>query len=314
MSLNVNTGHPRLTWGTRALWSALDPLLPGIAVEVMAQAESTNTLLSERARASAGSLRQRAADPAAGTAAELDGAPPAPRALDFQPCLLVAEQQLRGRGRMGRTWQSFVGSSLTFSLALPLAPVNWSGLSLAVGLCLAEALDPTEDGQPPRLRLKWPNDLMLDDAAAPMGGRKCGGILIETVQVGDKRMCIVGVGLNVRQLRVEDPSSGFACLQEIQPAATAPGTLARIAPPLVRCLQRFEAEGFAAFADRYATRDLLSGRHVHASVNEGLSGVAEGVDEQGGLRLLCDDGRRVTISSGEVSVRPAGSAHPGKSE
>ena len=65
------------------------------------------------------------------------------RSMDTQPCLLVAEQQLRGRGRVGRSWQSRAGASLTFSLALPLSPVDWSGRSLAVGVALAGALEPS---------------------------------------------------------------------------------------------------------------------------------------------------------------------------
>ena len=114
----------------------------------------------------------------------------------MQPCLLVAEEQTRGRGRLGRGWIASAGASLTFSLALPLAPEEWSGLSLAVGLALAEALDPmVQPGAPPRIGLKWPNDLWLVDG--PGRGRKLGGILIETVSVGHRRMCVLGVGLNV---------------------------------------------------------------------------------------------------------------------
>ena len=82
----------------------------------------------------------------------------------------MAEQQTAGRGRQGKAWWSEAGASLTFSLGLPLAPGDWSGLSLAVGLALADALDPlpgaglaSPAGPPPRLGLKWPNDLILLD-------------------------------------------------------------------------------------------------------------------------------------------------------
>ena len=54
----------------------------------------------------------------------------------FAPCLLVAERQTAGRGRLGRHWQSSVGDSLTFSFAVPMARPDWSGLSLAVGVAL----------------------------------------------------------------------------------------------------------------------------------------------------------------------------------
>src|SRR5436305_15350183 len=89
------------------------------------------------------------------------------RAADLQPCLLVAEHQTHGHGRNGRVWQAAPGASLTFSLALPLAPKDWSGLSLAVGVALAQALDPPQAGaaasDAPRIGVKWPNDLWLPD-------------------------------------------------------------------------------------------------------------------------------------------------------
>ena len=71
------------------------------------------------------------------------------RAGDTQPCLLVAEHQTLGRGRQGRSWLAHAGASLTFSLGLPLAPRDWSGLSLAVGVALADALEAPEPGAQP---------------------------------------------------------------------------------------------------------------------------------------------------------------------
>ena len=69
---------------------------------------------------------------------------------------------------------------------------------------------------PARIGLKWPNDLWLLDG--PGRGRKLGGVLIETVAVGERRMSVVGVGLNVLPQPVAlDLSSGYACLQELQP-------------------------------------------------------------------------------------------------
>ena len=99
------------------------------------------------------------------------------RAGQLDPILLVAERQTAGRGRLGRTWVSAASSgqepiaSLTFSLGIALEPQDWSGLSLAVGLSLAQSLHPA-------LQLKWPNDVWWKD-------RKLAGILIETASVGE---------------------------------------------------------------------------------------------------------------------------------
>ena len=301
---------PHLHWGAEALWQGLEPLLPGISVEVVARTESTNTRLLDRARQSSGQRDSPVTRPGElDTAHAPERTPLGRRVVDVQPCLLVAEHQTRGRGRLGRDWVSSAGASLTFSLSLPLAPVQWGGLSLAVGLALAQALDPAD---PPRIGqkagveptalhigLKWPNDLWLIDG--PGRGRKLGGILIETVSVGERRMCVVGVGLNVLPQAIEGLAHGYACLQEIDHEASAPAALARVALPLVKALLRFENDGFAPLVAAYAQRDLLRGQAVVTTLPEVPQGVAEGVDEQGALRVRSDGLHRVV--SGEVSVR-----------
>ena len=266
-----------MDWGVDALRQQLEPLLPGLSIEVLPEVGSTNTLLVERAR------------------------------TDRAPCLLVAEAQTAGRGRLGRAWVSAPRASLTFSIALPLAPRSWSGLSLAVGLAVADALEPAP-ASPPKVGLKWPNDLWLDD-------RKLGGILIETVVHGNERIVVAGIGLNLRRQAIE----GTASLDEIDAGAAAPVVLASIALPLVRALLDFQAHGFEAVAAAYAKRDVLRGHAVRttaAGAVAGLTGVAEGVDSDGALCVRSSGGGGAgagagsstalhRVVSGEVSVRLA---------
>lgn len=265
-----------LNWGATALERQLQRRAPGLRVEVQASLPSTSTTLLERLR--------RAANP--------------------QPCLLVAEQQTQGRGRLGREWRSAAGASLTFSLALALAPRDWAGLSLAVGMALADALDAAE---PPRIGLKWPNDLWLIEG--PGRGRKLGGILIETLSVGAQRLCVAGVGLNVLPQPAQGLTHGYACLQEMDTTASCPRVLVQVAMPLLQALQRFEAESFAPRAGAYARRDLLLGHAVQTTLPELPVGVAEGVDERGALRVR--HGALHHVVSGEVSVRLQAAAVPG---
>ena len=307
--LPAPAGRP-LAWDAERLWQQLQPLLPGVTVEVVARCESTNTALLDRARESSGWPDQPITAPGALDALQaLPAVPHGRRAGDTQPCLLVAEQQTHGRGRQGRPWQSQAGASLTFSLSLPLAPADWSGLSLAVGAALADALDPPDAGRAPRIGLKWPNDLWLVDA--PGQGRKLGGILIETVAVGRNRMAVVGVGLNVAPQPVHDLASGYACLRELDVRATAPAALHRVVPPLALGLRRYEREGFAAFADAYARRDLLCGWPVKTTSPGAAEGIALGVRANGALRVRSPDGRLHEITSGEVSVRPSTTGREG---
>lgn len=309
-----------LAWGAEALWEALSPVLPGISVEVVASLGSTNTTLLERARAD---VRDQVPAAQAGVALvrrSVESAAFGRRAVDWQPCLLVAEQQTAGRGRLGREWHAEPGASLCFSLALPMAPADWSGLSLAVGVALAEALDPATG--PTRLALKWPNDLwLLNEGAAGSAevapGRKLGGVLIETVSTGERRLAVVGVGLNIQPLaggRQMEWSSGAASLDEFRPGITAPQALAAVAVPLVTALQRFEREGFAPFAAAFQARDLLLGRAVTTTQANAAAGIARGVGDDGQLHIETAQGT-VLLHSGEVSVRPAGPAPaPGRPE
>jgi BirA family biotin operon repressor/biotin-[acetyl-CoA-carboxylase] ligase len=294
-------------WGAEALWEQLVPLLPGLSVEVVRRTPSTNTALLERARAAP---ERRDATDEAGVIVRrsVESVAFGRRAVDLQPCLLVAEQQTGGRGRQGRPWHSTAGASLTFSLGLALAASDWSGLSLAVGVALCEALEPAP-AHAPRIGLKWPNDLWLMDGppGGPTSGRKLGGILIETVLAGAQRLVVVGVGLNVQPFDAGDTGTGFAALQELDPAATAPATLARVARPLVLALQQFEREGFAAFAQRFAARDILRDRPVRTTLATAPEGTARGVSPQGALLVQTPAGI-VSLASGEVSVRPAGNA------
>lgn len=254
------------------IWQAVAPLLPDFTVEVVPRIDSTNSELMRRAR----NGRQ-------------------------EPVLLVAEEQTAGRGRVGKGWHSRPGQSLTFSLGLPLAPADWSGLSLAVGVSLAGSVDP-------QVRLKWPNDLWWQQ-------RKLGGILVETASTGAPdapRTLVVGVGLNVNRPDASAVATGpvtAGAMAPVPPAGvaellmgiTAGELLERVAAPLVHDLKLFEARGFEAFLERFAARDALQGLAVQLS--DGTQGVAGGVSPLGALRVHTDAGWR-EVSSAEVSVRP----------
>ncbi|MFN3570429.1 MAG: biotin--[acetyl-CoA-carboxylase] ligase [Polaromonas sp.] len=270
-----------IRWPAEAIWEAVAPVLPGFTVEVLPTVDSTNTELMRRFRA---------AGPSAA-----------------EPVLLVAEQQSAGRGRMGRAWQSRAGDSLTFSLGMALQPADWSGLSLAVGISIAESLQPAlpAAGQP-RIRLKWPNDLWLADARDE---RKLAGILVETASWGELRYVVIGVGINVRALTLDpapvaagQPAAlAAAALQDMLPGVDVAQTLARVAAPLVQAVQAFGLFGFAPFQARFAARDALAGRAVQLS--DGTEGMAHGVGENGALLVHTAAGMK-EITSSEVSVRP----------
>jgi len=269
------TGRPLeasapIRWPAESIWEAVSPLLAGFTVEVLTEIDSTNTELMRRARAG-----------------------------QVDPVLLVAERQTAGRGRLGRQWFSGndagVGAfppSLMFSLGLPLTPQDWSGLSLAVGLSIVESLHPD-------LQLKWPNDVWWQS-------RKLAGILIETASLGDVRFAVVGVGVNISPQDGRGLSTPPASLSELLPGTDAPATLQRVVEPLVRAIQRFEAQGFSELRTAFQARDLLCGNTVQCS--DGMTGIARGVDDDGALLVHTENGLK-RITSAEVSVRPASFAN-----
>ncbi|VTU39018.1 Bifunctional protein BirA [Variovorax sp. PBL-H6] len=257
-------------WFEEEIATAVSPLLPGLTVEVVDEIDSTSTELMRRAR------EGRA-----------------------QPVLLIARRQTAGRGRMGRPWQSAQDArepaSLTFSLGLPLLPRDWSGLSLAVGVSVAESLDPSNQA---RVALKWPNDLWVED-------RKLGGILIETALPQDgtaERYLVIGVGINIGAREAAGMSVAPAWISQWRPQATAPQLLREIVPPLVAHVLLFGERGFVPFAERFAARDALRGREVQLS--DGSAGQCAGVGWGGELLVQTPSGMK-TITSAEVSVRPA---------
>ena len=281
----------RPNWGAESLWQSLEPLLPGLSIEVVERLDSTNSELVERLRRAA-----RVAAPQDGR----DGR--SGRSDDLLPQLLVATHQTAGRGRLGRRWHATPGASLTFSLALPLRRADWSGLSLAVGLAVVQAFEPAPAAAVARLGLKWPNDVMLREAGGI--GRKLGGILIESVAVGEHKVAVVGIGLNVQAQRIADPDIPLATLNELLPEATAQSALGQLLPALVAALVAFDREGFAPNVAAYAARDVLQGLPLRTTDVLAPEGVGDGVDADGALRLQAD-GQTRRVISGEVSVRLA---------
>ena len=288
----MTLSHTPILWPAETIWQAVEPHLPGFTVEVLPAIDSSNTELLRRFKS---------------------GRP--------EPTLLVAEQQTAGRGRLGRQWHSQRGDSLTFSLGLALQPADWSGLSLAVGVSLADSLDPAmapEAHSGPHIGLKWPNDLWL---CSPEGERKLAGILVETASWEGQRYVVIGVGINISAAALAAvtgapgaPSGHLsspnvspmlpAALQELVPGIDAAGALLRVVAPLVQTVQAFAQFGFAPFQARFARRDVLAGRSV--TVFEGknkLEGDAHSVGANGALLVHTADGMK-EITSSEVSVRP----------
>jgi BirA family biotin operon repressor/biotin-[acetyl-CoA-carboxylase] ligase len=248
---------------------------PRFSVEVIEIADSTNTLLLERAAA-------RARD---GT-------------------VLIAEWQRRGRGRMDRAWHAALGSAITFSLLwrFSTGASALAGLSLAVGVALTRALSKLGV---PGVQLKWPNDVLWRD-------RKLAGVLIE--MQGDAlgpSTVVIGIGVNVRlsdalRDRIDQPVADLetACGEVVDRNVAVGFILAELAA----VLDTFSSAGFAPFRDEWVAKHAFEGKHVNVTVPGGRdhAGVVRGVDDDGAL-LLETGGATRRFHSAELSVRKASS-------
>lgn len=275
--MTLATSDASLRTHAESLWVHLSAQLPQLSIEILPTVDSTNTRLMQQARAGL-----------------------------TEPTVVVAEVQTAGRGRMGKAWHTDAHQALTFSFGLPLAPHDWSGLSLVVGLSLARSLHP-------ELRLKWPNDLWWHQ-------RKVGGVLVETANIADRpeRFVVIGVGLNLQTPNTQAwPSDAATTLAPQAPAGLSEvlaevlgrdadlvsrgQLLTMVLPNLVEDVLRFEREGFAAFAAAFAQRDALTGRSV--ALSDGQHGTAQGVNAQGGLQVQTEQGM-ICVTRSTVSVRP----------
>lgn len=220
--------------------------------------------------------------------------------------LVIAEQQIAGKGRMGRSWIADTGKNLTFSLILrPDLPAHRLGLvTLTAGTAVArsiQALLPAFD-----VRIKWPNDILID-------GRKCCGMLLESAigQSGGGHVdaVILGIGLNVNQdtfppdLNVPATSLLLAAGRLFPRAPLLASLLSQIEIYYDRLLDGDE-EGirseYTAILDRRGERITLR----HTRNDEVVTGLLLGIADDGALRLETGDGVR-TFYAGDVTSHGA---------
>ena len=211
--------------------------------------------------------------------------------------LIVADEQLFGRGRLGRSWHSAAGAGLYFSLLLrpSTAPARSTALTLACGLGVARSVGETCGV---RCDLRWPNDVMLS-------ARKCAGVLVEMAAEGDRvEHVIVGVGVNVNQ---------EAFPPELEPIATSlrletgcewarEPLLEAIVGRIERYYSMFLERGTPAIVEAFSRASSYArGKRVRVEgLDERLTGVTAGLDATGLLLLRTDKGETVPVVAGSV--------------
>jgi BirA family biotin operon repressor/biotin-[acetyl-CoA-carboxylase] ligase len=210
------------------------------------------------------------------------------------PLWVTAGEQTAGRGRRGRAWVSEPGNLYaTLLLTDPAPPAAAASLGFVVALGLREALLALHPALADRLKLKWPNDVMLD-------GRKLSGILIEGQGSAPLHLAI-GIGVNVAHHPADTPypvtslaASGLATAPDALWAALDAALMARLA-------QWNHGAGLPAILDDWRRLALGLGGPITVRLAERtLEGRFMGLDSTGCLVLETEGGRRETIAAGDV--------------
>jgi BirA family biotin operon repressor/biotin-[acetyl-CoA-carboxylase] ligase len=225
--------------------------------------------------------------------------------------VILADEQIAGRGRQGRSWAAPPGSSLLLSLLLRphwLNPTDTFAITMMAGVALCEAVEKTA---PLVATLKWPNDLMLPaSAGAPPSTHKAAGILSEfDLEGGLLSWVVVGMGVNVdwspsgvvdgHDLALVATSLSAAAGRPVSRVALLRALLERLDARYHDLRQGRREELFAAWRGRLATL----GQQVVVRMPRGeLSGVAEGVELSGALLLRDEQGALHTVLAGDIGA------------
>lgn len=215
----------------------------------------------------------------------------------------VADEQTAGRGRGGHTWHSTAGDGLYVSaLITPPIPMNMAmWIPLATGLAAQAAISEVAGLS---VDIRWPNDLLLNR-------KKCGGILVESAaNAADSmlRYAVVGIGINLNHA---------AFPPEIEPLATSllkeGGATVSRDDLLISLLWSLDEEirllirqyrgvhNGRGLLERFTVSSTwVKGKRVHVDEDGGYTGITDGLDSRGFLRIRCKDGTARTVLSGGV--------------
>lgn len=225
-------------------------------------------------------------------------------------CLVVADQQTQGRGRLGRRWVTHPGAALAFSLVMRPTPgeIESLGFFSPLGaLAICQALEERLGLKP---QIKWPNDVLLER-------RKAAGILVEAAWSGQQLQgIVVGIGLNIKPEAVPPADQLLFPAISVEEAASLQGSPRNIARwDLLRSILqalffwrgRLSQEGFRqaweerlAFRQEWVRIETASGQPGSTAI----TGQIIGIDASGNLLLMNAAGQITPVAVGDVHLRP----------
>lgn len=219
---------------------------------------------------------------------------------EVEGTLVIAENQLQGRGRMGRHWSSSEGGIyLSLILRPNIKPAQALWFPLITGVAVAEAAQRLAGVQ---AKLKWPNDIVI-------GGKKAGGILIEmSAEIDRLDYVVIGIGINVNNGKADFPqelediatSLKVECGQEISSVKLVQAILINIE----QWYDDFTSSGFERIRQTWKEMSNTIGSLVSVSTPEGsVDGCAIDIDHDGALIVQNEKGDLKRIIAGDITLR-----------
>jgi len=209
------------------------------------------------------------------------------------PLWITAAAQSAGRGRRGRVWISETGNLFTTHLVEIDASLGLCGqLSFGAALAVADVVGgyaPAAD-----VRLKWPNDILLN-------GSKVAGILLEAAPTGSASRLIVGIGLNLAHYPkdVDYPATSLADAAGIR--VTPGDALLRLVAAWDKWYEKWRTGGFAPLREAWLARAEGVGKRVTVRLGTSeIEGVFEDMEQDGAMLVRLDNKDRLRVTSGEI--------------
>lgn len=214
--------------------------------------------------------------------------------------VIIADSQLHGKGRLGRTWVSPKGVNLYLSILLRpnFPPVQAAALTMMASIAVATAISRTTGLD---ARIKWPNDILIDQ-------KKVSGILTE-MNAEEERIhyVVVGVGINVN-MKKEDFLEGLrmpatSLMESLGKRVDRTELLYAVLEAMDSNYELLITKGVAPMVQEW--RRLCSTLHKRVKVSlpgEVITGVAEDITQEGGLVVRIGEGLVKKIYAGDVTL------------
>jgi BirA family transcriptional regulator, biotin operon repressor / biotin---[acetyl-CoA-carboxylase] ligase len=213
---------------------------------------------------------------------------------------LIANSQHAGKGRMQRVWHSPAGSNIYTSIILrpKITPARAPQISILAGVAVAEEL---ESYCPDRIKLKWPNDVLID-------GKKVCGILsqMKTI-VSEVDFIVLGIGINVNINYNEFPKEicnmATSLAIETGREISSQELIIRLYENLAKWYKQLLRDGFGRIKEKWLSMSPMIGQTVQIMFQEeAVSGKAIGIDEDGSLILLAAGNKEFKVSAGDATI------------